>query len=65
MLSRGLRQLADEKFVEFVATQLVDNLQQTGKIENLQQVCGVFGSVVKSNILPICNVVKYGLRAID
>lgn len=57
--------LLTTKFVEFVATQLVDNLQQAGKIENLQQICGVFGSVVKSNILSICNAVKYGLRAID
>ena len=23
--------------------QIVDNLQQAGKIDNLQQVCGVFG----------------------
>ena len=51
--------LVTTKFVEFVATQLVDNLKQAGKIENLQQVCGVFGSVVKSN------TVKYGLRATD
>ena len=26
--------------------QLVDNLQQAGKIHNLQQVCGVSGGVV-------------------
>ena len=31
--------------------QLVNNLQQAGKIRNLQQVCGVSGCVVIANLL--------------
>jgi hypothetical protein len=31
--------------------QLVDNLQQAGKIRNLQQVCGVSGCVVAAKAL--------------
>jgi hypothetical protein len=33
--------------------QLVDKLQQAGKFDNLQQVCGVFGCVGFNAIIPL------------
>ena len=45
---------------EISGNELVDKLQQAGKIDNLQQVCGIFGCVLFTSLPSLLHVsLKY------